>query len=315
MLRRHAYAAWLLACGTLIFAVASGVGRLWPMAAEFGTHKVLSVGVWCCAVPCAYALSAISGGIASSSGFRPLGLVWLLVGLAGLNWGLDIPRRWDFAPFEVGLSPIREEIVKSIRERTTPEGRILWEERTELTHGAGWTALLPELTQRPYIGGLTPDACVDHLLVRLMDGKLVGRSLNDWDDEELKGFFTRYNITRIVARTPETVARLQRLAFVQPVVVFQGTAGTMFAVDRVPSYFIKGQGKITQMDWKRVALADVVPDENGVVVLSLHHHNNWHISPGYIEIERDVDVNDPVPMLRLRLPSPVVRVTLSWRGD
>lgn len=315
MLRRHASAAWLLGCSTLIFAVASGVGRLWPMAAEFGTHKVLSVGVWCCAVPCAYALSAISGGIASSSGFRPLGLVWLLIGLAGLNWGLDIPRRWDFAPLEVGLSPAREEIVKTIRERSTPEGRILWEERTEIARGAGWTALLPEYTKRPFIGGLTPDACVDHLLVRLFDGKLIGRFLSEWSDEELRIFFARYNVTRIVARTQPTITRLQGLSFVQPIVTLHNDAGVMFAVDRMPSYFLKGQGKITQLDWKRVALADVIPDENGVIVLSLHYHQSWHISPGYIDIERDVDANDPIPMLRLRLPSQVARVTLTWRGD
>jgi hypothetical protein len=240
----------------------------------------------------------------------------LLVGLAGLSWGLDIPRRWDITPFEVGLSPLREELVKSIRERSTPEGRILWEERSDIGRGAGWSALLPELTQRPFVGGLTTDACVDHLLVRLQDGKLIGRPMQSWTDEELRLFLVRYNITRIIARTQESVDRLQRFKNVSPVFTFQDNAGIMFAVvDLTPSYFLKGQGKITQMDWKRVALADLVPDENGVVVLSLHHHANWTISPGYVEIERDVDANDPIPMLRLRIPGPVARVTLTWRGD
>lgn len=316
MLRKHASAGWMLGCGTLLFAIASGVGRLWPLAAEFGTHKVLSVGVWCCAVPCAYALATISGGIAASSGFRPLGFIWLVIGLAGLSWGFDIPRRWEITPFEVGLTPARTEIVKVVRERSTPDGRILWEERSDPVRGAGWTALLPELTQRPFMGGLYADACVDHLLIRLADGRLMNRPVAEWSDDELRVFFARYNITRIIARTPDSIARLQRYLPAQIVHTFPDQTGTMFALlDINPTYFLKGTGKITQMDWKRVALADLVPDEHGVVVLSLHHHSNWHVSPGYVELERDVDATDPIPMLRLRLPGPVDRITLTWHGD
>ena len=75
----------------------------------------------------------------------------------------------------------------------------------------------------------------------------------------------------------------------------------MFAIDRRANYLLKGRGVVTQMDWKRVALNDLEPDANGVVVLSLHHHKNWRVSPGYVMVEKDVDVNDPIPMLRLRV--------------
>jgi hypothetical protein len=89
----------------------------------------------------------------------------------------------------------------------------------------------------------------------------------------------------------------------------------MFAIDRRPSYVLKGRAVVTQMDWKRVALSDIEPDEEGVVVLSLHYHTHWRVTPGYVMIERDVDVTDPVPMIRLRLPGPVSRLTMTWKGE
>jgi len=315
MLRRHAVAATLIGTGALIYVAAGGAGRLWPVFSEVGAQKVMSVGVWCCAVPCAYGLIAIAGGIGSTSGFRPLGLVWLLVGLAGMTYGLDVPRRWDVTPLEIGLGPNREAVVQTIRERSTPDGRILWEDLTEGPRGSGWTALLPELTQRPYLGGLSPDISIDHMHARLADGRLVNRPVGDWTDEEVAAFFDRYNVTRAICRTPESIARFRRLPSAAVVADFQDGAGVMFAIDRRPTYVLKGRAVVTQMDWKRVALSDIEPDEEGVVVLSLHYHTHWRVTPGYVMIERDVDVTDPIPMIRLRVPGPVSRLTMTWKGE
>ena len=314
MLRRHADAAWLFACGIAVYVAAAGAGQLWPTLAEFGTHKVMSVGVWCCVPPCCYALTTLASGFDPAGRVRPVGAVWLVIALAGLAWGLDVPRRWEVTPLQIGLGPDREEVVKVLRESSTPEGRILWEDRAEGARLYGWTALLPELTQRPFLGGLTPDQCVDHLYVRLADGKLMNRPVGEWADEELSRVFQRYNVTRVVAWTAESRARFGKLAGTRPVAALKD-GGAVFAVDRRPGYFLKGTGTVTQMDWKRVALADVKPDADGVVVLSLHHHHQWRVTPGYVAVERDVDVNDPVPMLRLRVPGPVARVTLTWQGQ
>ena len=197
----------------------------------------------------------------------------------------------------------------------TTEGRILWEDVSQNSRGSGWSALLPELTQRSFIGGLSNDACVEHLYVRLSDGKLLNRGIGDWTDEELQQLCERYNICRIIARTPETYSRLKRWSAAKVLADFPASGGNLFAVDRRATYFLRGRGTITQLDWKRVAIADVEPDETGVVVLSLHHHANWRATPGYVTIERDVDVNDPISMLRLRIPSSVARITLTWRED
>jgi hypothetical protein len=312
---RSGVAAGLLAAGTLLFVAGGGAGRLWPVLAEVGTQKLQAVGVWCCAVPCAYAMIAIAGSIGSSSGFRPLGVVWLVVGLAGLTFGLDLPARWNMTQLEIGLGGEREDLVRMLRERSTPEGRILWEDQVDGIESSGWTALLPELTQRQFLGGLSPETAIDHLHIRLADGKLIGRPVGDWTNDELARFFERYNVTRVVARSPEAIARLRQLPGAAVVGEFKNEAGVLFALDRRPSFVLSGRAQFTQMDWQRVALMDVEPDANGVIVLSLHHHSNWHVSPAYVVIEKDVDVNDPIPLLRLRLPGPTTRVTLTWMGE
>ena len=315
MVRRVGAGAGLLAVGAALFVAAGGAGRLWPIAAEFGCQRASTVAVWCLVVPGSYLLAAVAGGIGSASGFRPLGLVWLGVGLFGLNYGLDLPRRWTVEPLEIGLGSNREEMVRLIRERSTAEGRILWEDTTDPRARTGWTALLPELTQRPYLGGLSPDVAIDSLQLRLADGRLIDRPIGAWTDEELERFFGRYNITRVVARAPESVTRFQKLPGATVVAEFVAGGGTMFALDRQPNYVLRGRARVTQLDWKRVALEDVEPDENGFVVLSLHHHPGWRVAPDYVSVERDVDVQDPIPMIRLKLPGPVSRLTMSWRGE
>ena len=65
-------------------------------------------------------------------------------------------------------------------------------------------------------------------------------------------------------------------------------------------------------DSKRIALADVVPNANGEAVLCLHYEAGMQVSPSRVLLEKEIDPHDPIPFVRLRLPGPVVRVTLTW---
>jgi hypothetical protein len=76
---------------------------------------------------------------------------------------------------------------------------------------------------------------------------------------------------------------------------------------------LKGNARLVNADWQRIALADVSP-ENGKVVLSFHYQAGLHASPGRVQVEREPDSSDPVPLIRLRVPEPVSRLTLSWDG-
>ncbi len=314
MLGKHARHAWLFALGTLTFAAAGGVGRLWPLAHELGTQKLSLVCVWCAAIPAAYALAALAMNISKGTGFRFLGFVWLVAGGVVIVLGLDLHQRLGrYHPFTIGLGPERENLVQSIREHAPISGRVLWEDRTQITQDMGWTSLLSDLTDRPFLGGLSPDGCIDNMLVRLVDGKLLGIPLEQMSDEELSRFFDRYNISLIVAWTQESQIRLTRHPKVKKITeVSDSGTGILFKVERTPSFFLSGKGEVLQADWQRIALAELEPDEHGEVIISWHYDGDFRVSPSFVRVEKDLDKNDPVPLIRLKLPGPVVRVTLTW---
>ena len=56
----------------------------------------------------------------------------------------------------IGLGPQRQALVEALQAHTTSEARVLWEEQPNAGAGCCWTALLPLLTQRVFLGGLDP---------------------------------------------------------------------------------------------------------------------------------------------------------------
>jgi hypothetical protein len=75
---------------------------------------------------------------------------------------------------------------------------------------------------------------------------------------------------------------------------------------------LKGHARLLCADTQHIALADVHP-EDGRVVLSMHYQPGLHISPSRVEIEKEPDPYDPIPFIRLRMPGPVARLTLTWQ--
>ena len=253
MARRNGVAAGLLAAGAVLYVAGGGAGRLWPALAEVGTPKVLSVGVWCCAVPAAYGLTAIAGGIGSSSGFKPLGLVWLAAGLAGLSFGLDLPRRWTVAPLEIGLGDDREDDRPGGPGAEHPRGphpvggrrRYLAGRRVDGPPPGVDPAALPRRTV-PRRGHRPP--------ARPAGGRQTRRPAGgDWSDDELARFFDRYNVTRAVCRSPDAVARFRRLRGAAVVAEFEGGAGRDVRPRPAAGLRPVRDGGVTQLDWRRVA--------------------------------------------------------------
>jgi hypothetical protein len=65
-------------------------------------------------------------------------------------------------------------------------------------------------------------------------------------------------------------------------------------------------------DSERIVLGDVIP-EGDEVVLSLHYQSGLTALPGRVKIEPIPDPDDPIPLIRLRVPGPLARVTLMWQ--
>jgi hypothetical protein len=221
-------------------------------------------------------------------------------------------RASEPAPLAVGLSDEQEALVGLLRERTTPEARVLWEDRSEPGAGPHWTALLPLLTGRSFVGGLDPDAAIEHAYASFREQALAGRPVGEWSDDDLERFCRRYNVGWVVCWSPAAVARFRAWTGATATAPVQdGAAGYLFALRRTPSFALKGQARWLVADCERVALGDVVP-ENGEVLLSLHYQRGLQASPSRVQVEHEVDPYDPIPFVRLRLPGPVARLTLTW---
>jgi hypothetical protein len=86
----------------------------------------------------------------------------------------------------------------------------------------------------------------------------------------------------------------------------------LFSLPRAPQGFIlKGRAEWLAADSERIALGDVVPDGDEVV-LSLHYQEGLRVLPSRVRIERELDPRDPIPFVRLRMSGPVTCLTLTW---
>jgi hypothetical protein len=221
-----------------------------------------------------------------------------------------IARYASTSPFTIGFSAEDQSLIESLRANTTQDARILWEDG--LQGSSQWTALLPILTDRAYLGGLDPEVPIDHGYAALVDQSLAGRPLADWTDAELSDFCRRYNVGWVVCRKSATKARFGGWREAEPVASLGGDSGGILYRLPFHSFALWGQARLLQADCRHIALADVVP-EDGKVVLSLHYQAGLKVSPSRVQIEKEPDPEDPIPFIRLRLQGPVTRVTLTWR--
>ena len=178
-----------------------------------------------------------------------------------------------------------------------------------------WTALLPFLTGRPFLGGLDPAHVVEYTRTGLVNEQLAGQPVNAWSDAELAEFCRRYNIGWVVCWSPTTLARFRawKQAELTTTLEDEGQVGYLFTLTRPRSFVLKGQARWLRADRRHITLGDVVP-EAGQVVLSLHYQAGLAVSPDRVHVEPEPDptAHDLVPFVRLRVPGPVARLTLTW---
>src|SRR5207302_8458974 len=95
-----------------------------------------------------------------------VGLLWLAAPDAAAEW---LNRLRSPQPLQIGLGQEQRALLEAVESQTTPDARILWEDRPGTRLSSRWTALLPVLTDRAYVGGLDPDAAVEHTATGLVD--------------------------------------------------------------------------------------------------------------------------------------------------
>jgi hypothetical protein len=312
-------AARLLGLGMVGLLLVALFGAVWEPLGRLGSTRLLVPALWFAALPAVLALAGVLGLLRRWTGspwYAAAAAAALAVAAAVLvPQALVRERLRGSTPLAVGLGADREALVEALRRETTPAARILWEDRRQ--RPALWTPLLPLLTERAYLGGLDPDAGIEHAHVSLTEQTLAGRPLTEWDDDALAELCWQYNVGWVVCWSPAAVARFRNWSDATAIApVRDGGDGWLFRIGRPHGYVLRGEGEWLKADCRRVALGDVRPAADGTVVLGLHYQAGLQVSPRSIQIERDLEANpaDPIPFVRLRLPGPVTRVTLTWEG-
>jgi hypothetical protein len=308
--------AWLCGCG-LFGCVAAGVAdSLAPALRSLGLGRLFALAPWFAIGPALVALSAAAAGLgrigtALLGGLAAAGLA-ALVAWHGPELRELLAR---IRPLTVGLDDERTAVTAVLQKHTSEAARVLWEDRPiNQCEGGGWTALLPALTGRAFIGGIDPAGEIEHSFPRMAGGLLAGRPLARWSDDDLARYCRRYNVGWVAAWSRPAVARWRaHPAAREAARLRDGGEGVLFVLDRPAAFVLKGRARVVQADWRRVALADVEP-EDGELVLSLHGQSGWRVVPAGPVVERDPDADDPVPMLRLRLAGPAACLMLVWDG-
>lgn len=323
-------AARMLGLGVIAFlALAIGGIAMQPLG-RLGAAELLLPALWFAVLPAVFCLGQLAHGVnrlSRRAWTAPLLATLLIAAAVHLEptfFSTWMNRCRQSTPLAIGLGPQRDELVELLRTNTGGEGRILWEDRTSKRDAPCWSALLPLLTERSYLGGLDAHASIEHAYASFIDQHLAGRNIADWTDAELDDFCRRYNVGWVVCWSPAAINRLRAYqpgspapqsgspgaAMPVPIAVHDDTPGYLFTLPP-RSYVLKGQARWIGASRQRIALADVIP-EDGKVVLSLHYQAGLQVSPGRVQIEREPDPFDPIPFIRLRVPGPVARLTLTW---
>ncbi len=305
------------ACGLWVLAI---LGIAWEPLGKMGTAGLIVPALWFAALPAAHAWVRAFHLLAHLLRGRERAALAAPVLLAAGGFAVR-PTVETFADrcagtsaLRIGLGPDRRALVEVLRRYTGPEARILWEDRPAAQETSRWSALLPVLTGRSFVGGLDPDKTIEHIEAGLVNQELAGRPIGRLSDAALADYCKRYNIGWAVCWSEAAKARFRawKSGVREEIAVADDGPGVLFVIRREkPSLALNGQAELLHADSHHITLADVVP-KDGEVVLSLHYQKGMRASPARVQVERALDADDRVPFVRLRLASPAARVILTW---
>lgn len=295
------------------------LGICWEPSARQGTSRLLIPALLFCCLPSAFILSeTICLGI-SVGGFPWFSRIWTLGGKLICCGSLvlvlvcALSFHQQTRSLQIGLDSQEMEIVEIISAKTTTKARILWDAGATAPLG-NWTPLLSLLTDRYFIGGVDLEGRIEHSHSGFVRHQLAGIPLSQWGDENLRDYCRKYNIGWIVSSSPATESRFRQwengvreLARFGP----EGKRVLFEVLHHQASYALVGSVEVLEMNERHIALANVVP-KDGKVVLSLHYQTGMRIFPSRVQIEREPDAVDSIPLIRLRLTTPASRVIISW---
>lgn len=271
--------------------------------------------VWLATIPVGKLLALIMDRVSRYLGSyqRSMLVMTFLLGTLGVLFREELAtvvvRINESGPIQLQQPVALSQTVEKLRQQTTAEARILWE---ETVGNAAWSPLLPRMLQRSFVGGLgrAESVSIESLQVRLSHGSLIGKSMELWSQNDLTQFTNDWNIGWVCAFQAESIQRW--LAVPNTIVVAElPSGGKLIRLPRQFNYCKQGQAVLNFTAPRRMTLTDLVP-ENGQVVLSLHHHATMHTVNNKAKLDTWQHAYDGIPMLRIRLNGPMERLTIEW---
>lgn len=243
-------------------------------------------------------------GIALVAAGLSLGLLATLQPSA-MQWDLSQVRRLFTPP---ALPRESQPWIAELANRVDDTARILCEAPDGDTAATFDSYSLALQTTAPVLVGVRSEA--DAVPWSFAGGRLNGRSLTDWSDDEMTRFLSRWNVGWSITCSPAAAARLERYpAAVRLPIEGMPDGVVAFAFDRKHRYVLKGAAQWAVDPDGGIRLTDVIP-EAGEIVLSLRYHSAWRISPSTAILDLEVDPYDTWPIVRIRMNGPLDELSL-----
>jgi hypothetical protein len=156
-------------------------------------------------------------------------------------------------------------------------------------------------TGREFVGGPYPYVFLDYHRVSFQDGGAFGRSLSDFNPEELLNRIEQYNVKWIFCWSGGSKAYFGKYEGLYTLAGRQDKFDFFEVKSYKPTFFIKGSGSV-KADYSRIEVHDAKP-EGGELILKYHWIDGCRAKPA-AKLERYAVPGDPAGFIRVLNPPP-----------
>ena len=195
------------------------------------------------------------------------------------------------------IRPEITEIARWVQQNTPEEARVLFEESGDETgfvyDGMYLSSFIPHWSGRELIGGPINLYNDRHHFAEFHSGRLFGRDIQAFTDEEIKKYFQLYNIGAVVAFHP---ASLKKLASVPGLITLDRRIGPvhLMKVNQPPGWFVQGQGQVIA----KLNRLEVATGGGNEVVLKYHWLDGLVSNPPATIVPVKI-YDDPIPFIKV----------------
>jgi hypothetical protein len=187
-----------------------------------------------------------------------------------------------------------------VKQNTPDQARVLFEESGDETgfvyDGMYLSSFIPHWSGRQLIGGPINLYNDRHHFAEFHSGRLFGRDIRAFTDDEIKKYFRLYNIGAVVAYHP---ASLKRLHSIPGLITLDQRIGPvqLMRVNQPPDWFVQGQGQVIA-NLNRLEVKTSGADE---VVLKYHWLEGLVSNPAATIVPVKI-YDDPIPFIKVIEP-------------